>query len=101
TGAAAPTAHPLSRGVGRATRERHPRGVSRRRHLRRIGRAHEGPARHDEELDSAWAVETESLSRTMSDDGTIDPADGGEIIAREYVLGVRGAEERRGVERSL
>jgi anti-sigma-K factor RskA len=37
----------------------------------------------------------------MSDDHTIDPADGGKIIAAEYVLGVLGAEERREVERRL
>src|SRR5262249_46706577 len=101
TGAAAPAAHPLSRGTGRATRERHPGGVPRRRHLRRIGRAHECAARHDEELDSARTVETESLSRTMSDDDTIGPADRGKLIAAEYVLGVLGAEERREVERRL
>src|SRR5262249_52001018 len=57
--------------------------------------------RHDEELDSAWAVETESLSRTMSDDDTINPADRGKLIAAEYVLGVLGADERREVERRL
>src|SRR5262249_38221075 len=100
-GAAAPAARPLSRGTGRATRERHPGGVPRRRHLRRLGRAHERAARHDEELDSARPVETESLSRTMSDDDTIDPADRGKLIAAEYVLGVLGAEERREVERRL
>ena len=33
----------------------------------------------------------------MSDDGTINPADGGNLIAAEYVLGVLGAEERREV----
>lgn len=37
----------------------------------------------------------------MSDDHTIDPADGGKTIAAEYVLGVLGAEERREVERRL
>jgi anti-sigma-K factor RskA len=37
----------------------------------------------------------------MSDDHTIDPADGGKIIAAEYVLGVLGAEERREVKRRL
>ncbi|HEY6996186.1 MAG TPA: anti-sigma factor [Xanthobacteraceae bacterium] len=37
----------------------------------------------------------------MSDDGTINPADGGNLIAAEYVLGVLGAEERREVERRL
>lgn len=37
----------------------------------------------------------------MSDDDTIDPADGGKIIAAEYVLGVLGAEERREVQRRL
>jgi anti-sigma-K factor RskA len=37
----------------------------------------------------------------MSDDHTIDPANGGKIIAAEYVLGVLGAEERREIERRL
>ena len=37
----------------------------------------------------------------MSDDHTIDPADGGRVIAAEYVLGVLGAEERREVEPRL
>jgi anti-sigma-K factor RskA len=37
----------------------------------------------------------------MSDDDTIDPADGGKLIAAEYVLGVLGAEERREIERRL
>ena len=37
----------------------------------------------------------------MSEDDTIDPADGGKLIAAEYVLGVLGAEERREVERRL
>jgi len=37
----------------------------------------------------------------MSDDGTITPADGGTILAAEYVLGVLGAEERREVERRM
>jgi anti-sigma-K factor RskA len=37
----------------------------------------------------------------MSEDDTIDPAEGGKIIAAEYVLGVLGAEERREVERRL
>jgi anti-sigma-K factor RskA len=37
----------------------------------------------------------------MSDDHTIDPADGGKVIAAEYVLGVIGAEERREIERRL
>ena len=37
----------------------------------------------------------------MSDDGTINPADGGNLVAAEYVLGVLGAEERREVERRL
>ncbi len=37
----------------------------------------------------------------MSDDPTIDPADGHSLVAAEYVLGVLGAEERREVERRL
>jgi anti-sigma factor RsiW len=37
----------------------------------------------------------------MSEDDIIDPADGGKLIAAEYVLGVLGAEERREVERRL
>jgi anti-sigma-K factor RskA len=37
----------------------------------------------------------------MSDDHTIGPADGGTLVAAEYVLGVLGAEERREVERRL
>ncbi len=37
----------------------------------------------------------------MSDSSTIGPADGGTLIAAEYVLGVLGAEERREVERRL
>jgi anti-sigma-K factor RskA len=37
----------------------------------------------------------------MSTDDTIDPADGGNILAAEYVLGVLGADERREVERRL
>jgi anti-sigma-K factor RskA len=37
----------------------------------------------------------------MSDDDTIDPADRGKVVAAEYVLGVLGAEERRGIERRL
>ena len=37
----------------------------------------------------------------MSDDGTMNPADGGDFTAAEYVLGVLGAEERRAVERRL
>jgi len=37
----------------------------------------------------------------MSDDGTIEPAERGKIIAAEYVLGVLGADERREVERRL
>jgi anti-sigma-K factor RskA len=37
----------------------------------------------------------------MSDDPTIDPADGANLVAAEYVLGVLGAEERREVERRL
>jgi RNA polymerase sigma factor (sigma-70 family) len=53
------------------------------------------------QLDSARVAETESLSRTMSDDDTINPADRGKLIAAEYVLGVLGADERREVERRL
>ena len=37
----------------------------------------------------------------MSEDDTIDPADGGKLIAAEYVLGVLSAAERREVERRL
>jgi anti-sigma-K factor RskA len=37
----------------------------------------------------------------MSVDDTIGPADGGNLVAAEYVLGVLGAEERREVERRL
>ena len=37
----------------------------------------------------------------MSTDDTIEPADGGNILAAEYVLGVLGADERREVERRL
>src|SRR5262245_5758067 len=37
----------------------------------------------------------------MSHDDTIDPANGGKVIAAEYVLGVLGAEERREIERRL
>jgi anti-sigma-K factor RskA len=37
----------------------------------------------------------------MSDDDTIGPADGGKILAAEYVLGVLSAPERREVERRL
>ena len=37
----------------------------------------------------------------MSDDHTIGPADGGNLIAAEYVLGVLSAAERREVERRL
>ncbi len=37
----------------------------------------------------------------MSDDGTTKPADGGNLTAAEYVLGVLGAEERREVERRI
>ena len=37
----------------------------------------------------------------MSDDDTINPADGGKILAAEYVLGVLSAQERREVERRL
>jgi anti-sigma-K factor RskA len=37
----------------------------------------------------------------MSEDDTIDPADGGKLLAAEYVLGVLGAAERREIERRL
>jgi anti-sigma-K factor RskA len=37
----------------------------------------------------------------MSTDDTIDPADGGNTLAAEYVLGVLGVAERREVERRL
>jgi anti-sigma-K factor RskA len=37
----------------------------------------------------------------MSDGDTIGPADGGNLIAAEYVLGVLSADERREVERRL
>jgi anti-sigma-K factor RskA len=37
----------------------------------------------------------------MSEDETIDPADGDTLLAAEYVLGVLGAAERREVERRL
>ena len=37
----------------------------------------------------------------MSDDETIDPADGDKLLAAEYVLGVLGAAERREVELRL
>lgn len=37
----------------------------------------------------------------MSDEDTISPADGGNLLAAEYVLGVLSAEERRDVERRL
>src|SRR5262245_33737651 len=37
----------------------------------------------------------------MSVDDTIGPANGGNLIAAEYVLGVLSAEERREVERRL
>src|SRR5215467_4201372 len=37
----------------------------------------------------------------MSENDTIDPADDGNFIAAEYVLGVLGATERREVERRL
>ena len=37
----------------------------------------------------------------MSADDTIGPADGDNLVAAEYVLGVLGAEERREVERRL
>jgi anti-sigma-K factor RskA len=37
----------------------------------------------------------------MSEDDTIDPGGGGNMIAAEYVLGVLGASERREVERRL
>ncbi len=44
-------------------------------------------------------LKLQGLSRGMSEDDTIDPADGGNLIAAEYVLGVLGAEERREFER--
>src|SRR5258708_19723025 len=66
-----------------------------------MGRGHGGAARHDEELDSTRIVETASLSRAMSEDDTIGPADGGNLIAAEYVLGVLAAQERREVVRRL
>src|SRR4029079_858930 len=100
-GAATPAPVPLSGGIGSAPRERDSRGILGRHHLRGAGRAHERAARHHEELDSSRTVETESLSRSMSTDDTIDPASGGNLIAAEYVLGGLGAEERRGVERRL
>src|SRR5262245_62935943 len=37
----------------------------------------------------------------MSENDTMDPADDGNLIAAEYVLGVLGAAERREVERRL
>src|SRR5882672_8710553 len=37
----------------------------------------------------------------MSEDDTIGPADGGNLIAAEYVLGVLAAQERREVARRL
>ena len=37
----------------------------------------------------------------MSEDDTIGPADGGNLIAAEYVLGVLSAQERREVARRL
>src|SRR5215475_15793141 len=37
----------------------------------------------------------------MSTNDTIDPADDGNLVAAEYVLGVLGAAERREVERRL
>ena len=65
-------------------------------------RAHQHqPEQVVEKLDQARIVETQGLSRRMSEDDTIDPADGGKLIAAEYVLGVLGAEERREVERRL
>src|SRR5258708_22882494 len=66
-----------------------------------MGRGHGGAARHDEELDSTRIVETASLSRAMSEDDTIGPAPGGNLIAAEYVLGVLAAQERREVVRRL
>ena len=100
-GAAAPAPGALSGGIGGTPRQRHPRGVPGRRHLRGTGGADERAARHHEKLDSTRTVETASLSRSMSADDTIDPAAGGNLIAAEYVLGVLGAEERREVERRL
>ena len=37
----------------------------------------------------------------MTDDPTINPAEGNQLLAAEYVLGVLGIEERREVERRL
>ena len=37
----------------------------------------------------------------MSEDDTIDPADGGKLLAGEYVLGLLSIAERREVERRL
>src|SRR5262249_29555257 len=99
--ATAATPRRLPRGARGASGGRHPGGVPRRRDLRRAGRAHERADRHDEELDSPRTVETESLSRAMSEDDTIDPAGGAGLRAAEYVLGVLSAQERREVERRL
>src|SRR5262249_14970549 len=100
-GAAAPAPCPLSGGAGSAAFGRYPGRLSRRRHLRGTCRPHERAARYDEELDPARAVETQDVSRGMSVDDTIDPADGDKLLAAEYVLGVLGAAERREVERRL
>ncbi len=62
---------------------------------------HECAARNHEELDSARLVETQGLSRIMSDADTMGPGDGGNLIAAEYVLGLLGTEERREVERRI
>src|SRR5262249_29962390 len=70
-------------------------------HLRGAGHAGERAARHHEELDQARAVETEGLSRGMSDEHSIGPADSGRILAAEYVLGVLDAAELREVDRRV
>src|SRR5262249_60103704 len=75
-----------------------PRGVSRRVHLRTVGRESERAARHHEELDSARVDETSDVSRAMSDEDTIDAGEHGNLTAAEYVLRVLGAQERRPAE---
>src|SRR5262249_16799819 len=98
---AAPAARRLSRGIGGAPLRGDSRRLPRRCNLRRAGDTHERAARHDEELDPAWIAETASLSGAMSKDDTIGPAESGDLIAAEYVLGVLSAEERRAVARRL